>query len=279
MNIAYRVVLGVKRHPMKFVRNTFLAYSAIWTIFSPVSSLFPSFNMHGIWKYIPLIIVSLFLAVLICAEPKQVIIRIKNTNTTVKICIGDLFTQSGQKVISVNEYFDSDIGDSVSPNSLHGKFINSVLGGHSPSFNNLVQQSLDGQSYVEIPRKQGQHRRYAIGTTAVIPTAKDKYYLVALSHTDTNTLKANADVVDLLTALIGLWKSVRIHNNGNPINVPLIGAGLSGVGLPANQLIKVIVISILHETKKNEIADNINIIISPDRFEELNLNEMSKELG
>ena len=76
---------------------------------------------------------------------------------------------------------------------------------------------------------------------------------------------------NLVQALEGLCAKARVVLNGERLIVPLVGSGLSGVGLPANQLLQLILLVLVNETKKNQVASDIEIVIHTDRFDEVDL--------
>ena len=88
--------------------------------------------------------------------------------------------------ISVNEYFDSEIGKPVSVKSLHGMFINKTLGGKSQIFDDMIRDSLRGSTPKPFRVSEGKHNKYKIGTTAVGDFGKKKYFLFALTKTNAN---------------------------------------------------------------------------------------------
>ena len=174
-------------------------------------------------------------------------------------------------MIPVNEFFDSKLGEPVSRQSIHGLFISRCFGGHGASLDTLVDESLKNTPFDDVQRPEGRQKRYPIGTTAVVPVNEDRYFLVALSKTDLNTLKASADIPELWMALVGLWKQVRISAGGHPVATPLLGGGLSGVGLPGTQLLQLMLLSIVNETKKRKITNDIRITLADDSFDEIDL--------
>ena len=60
----------------------------------------------------------------------------------------------------------------------------------------------------------------------------------------------------------GFGKGVRIYSNGNCVRIPLLGSGLSGIGLPPKNLIEIILTSFLYFTKKQKIADKVTLVLS-----------------
>ena len=276
MNYINRIILGIKRHGWKSLVFVYCAFAVIWTIIEPLWDFLPD-TKFGFLRYFGMVLLALIGGGWKVMAPKKVTIRLKNTNTSIEILFGDIFAKDGHKVIPVNEYFDSEIGDLVSPTSLHGIFIQNVLGGQSQIFDELVDKGLSGIDYELTERKQGRQKKFPIGTTLVDNSRNPKYFLVALSRTDIETLKAKADVPELWQALSSLWNKVRIEAGGNLVNLPLIGSGLSGVGLPAQQLLQIIIISILNETKKTEITKKIRIVLLEDVFEDVNLDSLKKD--
>ena len=80
----------------------------------------------------------------------------------------------------------------------------------------------------------------------------------------------------LWQALEGLYSKARHSLGGAPLVLPLVGSGLSGVGLPARDLLDLIVLSIIAESKKKQVATLIKIILTSDRFDEVDLAEVKK---
>jgi hypothetical protein len=85
-------------------------------------------------------------AVHIARIATKVSFQFKTTNTKVTLRFGDLFTCKGHIVIPANEFFDSQLGQPVSAKSVHGQFIQRVLGGDSAKFDADVGRSLAGVS-------------------------------------------------------------------------------------------------------------------------------------
>ena len=272
-----RILLGIRRHGWKSVAYIFCGYAMAWTLVEPMLEAFPAIEFAGFTYYSGLVVFGIIFALWKTFPTKKATRRLANTNTTIQIIFGDIFATDGHVVVPVNEYFDSEIGDLVSPLSLHGKFIHQILGGKSQILDELVDQRLDRVPCQMMQNKKGREQKYPIGTTLVHDATATKYFLVALSRTDAETLKAKADVPELWQALSGLWEKVRIEAGGRPVNIPLIGSGLSGVGLPPQQLLRIIMMSILDATKKWELTSEIRIVLHETVFEHIDLNVIQKD--
>ena len=209
-------------------------------------------------------------------RPSSVTFSIAHTNTKIQIKFGDLFSEDGARCIAVNEFFDSELGLPVSEKSLHGILISRCFGGHPDSFDKIISDDLVDVASETVQKKQGKDKRYPIGTTANVTVNSDRYMCFALCHTDLSTLKAEADVPMLWQALEGLYGKARHSLGGVPLVLPLVGSGLSGIGLPARDLLDLIVLSIIAESKKKQITTLIKIVLTSDRFDEVDIAEVKK---
>ena len=171
----------------------------------------------------------------------------------------------------MNEFFDSEIGLPVSPKSLHGMVIERYFGEHPASFDQLVSSDLTGIPVHNVPRNCGKTHRYEIGTTAHIGTNTHNFLLFAMCSTDVTTCKASASLQELVCALKGLCTKSRFTLGGEKLVVPLAGSGLSGIGLPAQHLLHLILLTLVDETKRNHFALEIDVVLHPSRFDEIDL--------
>ena len=266
------------RRLQEFILGGLATYGGIWLVVESIGAFFESFAPKG-WLWYGVMVVSAAAGGGWRAWPKRGIeFAIPGTDSTIEIRFGDIFASEGIAVISVNEYFDGELGDHVSENSLHGGFIRDVLGGQSSAFFDLTSKALEGVVPEEkgVVRSSGRPDRYAIGTSARVDVKDRRYLLAVLAHTDLETLKAWATVHDLWACLSGVWEGVRAHSNGMSVNVPLIGSGLSGTGLPAGELIQVIVTSILCHTKERKIADRVTLVLPYHLVGELDLKSVKR---
>lgn len=262
---------GYMHHKSRIITQGFLAYSVLWTVIESVTSIL-KIEIKGAPYYLVLVLLSLLYGIRKIYQPRNIEFKIPSSDTKIKIFYGDIFEQNGMIAIPVNEYFDSEIGKPVSEHSLHGIVISKFLGGFSISFDQAIKEDLLNESYEDVHEKiDGKNKKYQIGTTALINAGNKKFLLFALSHTGSADCKAYADISVLTKSLGGLLSKARNILGGNPINIPLIGSGLSGIGLPATQLLQLIILVLIEETKKREISKEIRIVLHESRFEEVDL--------
>lgn len=265
------IFIGIRRHPKRFLLAIAFGYTTLWTILEPFFSIL-EFKTEGYnCCYLIGYIILSFLIALIAVYPKRKVqFELTNTNTKVEIEFGDLFAKDGHKVISSSEFFDSKIGKPVSPKSLLGIFIEKILGGHTNILDNAVNTQLAGQHIDTIQRVDGKTLKYDIGTTITIEHNKSLYFVFALSYTD-NDCNANSTPSLMLKALEGLWNKIRIEGNGIDVNLPLIGNGLSRIGLPPSQLLQLTLISLLKAVKERDLSSTIRIVLTEDVFDKIDL--------
>ncbi len=259
--------------------KVFLVYCVCWQVLEPTTFFFPDFALQGLAKFVLLLVVSAVIGLYLQTPPIQASVRLANTNTTVTLLFGDLFEQSGHKVIAVNEFFDGEVGDIIARRSVHGQFIVDVLGGQADGFYELINPDLADVPSEKVERAQGRKKKYPIGTTSVARVGDDKYFCVALTYTDPEKHESKADVPELWTALDRLWVSIRQNANNEPVSLPLIGGTFARINLPAHQLLYLIMTSIVNEAKKQPIAEQLRIVLLPTLIDEVDLALVKREWG
>ena len=263
-------------HRLKtFFVNGLAAYGLLWTLVESIGAFFSEIKPEGLAQYALLFVPSIVFGVWRAWPVSRVELTVPNSDSVLCIEFGDVFENDGCIAIQVNEYFDSLLGDNVSPNSLHGQFIRDILRSQSAEFDAHVTRALAAEPFENVPRKSGNSKKYKIGTTASVDLGPKRYLLFAFTKTDVNTLKASASVHELWDALAGLWASIRVRSNGDPVFMPMVGGGLSGVGLPARNLLQILMTSFSYYTKKNKITNRLTVVLPKAISREIDLCELS----
>jgi hypothetical protein len=262
--------------PLKVIKEALIAVGVILGLYQGYAFFFPNITekIIGWCPFVAIVFVSIIYGRCRTWKIAKIDFKIPHTNTTIEVFFGDLFMQDGLKAIAVSEFFDSVIGTPVSSKTLHGILIEKHLQGNS--FDKIVDSQLSNITSNEVAEKrEGKKRRYPIGTTAIIKTDGD-YIVFALANTDPLTCKAYCDVATMWTALKCLWEKGRIESGGNPINIPLVGSGQSGVGLPTHDLLNLIILSAITETNRERITGKIRVVLRDDVFEEIDLRDIKQ---
>ena len=267
---------SLRRRLWQSLLYAFTAFSVMWTVIEGVTEIL-EVEIKGVYVFIVVILVSVTFSLKRSWKPSSIVIKVATTDTKIEVLFGDLFAQEGLRGIAATQYFESEFGDPVSQESLLGIFLQKHFGGGAIDFDNQLEQQLQTISSQHIKDKSvGKKKSYPIGTTALIQVNDRKYLLFAFTEADPQTCKANSDVGKMWTAMHGLWQRARNESGGLPLNIPLIGSGLSGIGLPARELLNLIVLSVITETKVKQITKTIRIVLLPERFEEIDLRDLKK---
>ncbi|SDI65800.1 macro domain-containing protein [Variovorax sp. OV700] len=271
------LIVGIRRQPLLLLVYGFTAFSVLSTLGQGIDFFVPGIELKGKFALWIVIAISVIYALKRVWKPSRIEISVANSNAVIEILFDDLFAQDGIRVIAVNEFFDSKLGRPVSDKSLHGIFIRSSFGGHPDSFDKQVDDELKMVQYVDVPEKvEGKTKAYPIGASALVAVNQDRYLCFAFAKTNPQDCKAFSDVTLMWQALNDLWKRARSEANGHPVNVPLVGSGLSGLGLPTRDLLNLIILSAITETKAKPITNKIRIVLHRDRFDQIDLRDVKK---
>lgn len=276
MNLIVDIWRAVQSQWLLTLWYVFQAFSVQFTIVKAIEKFNESVKISGPIPLSVMVCLSAVYAVWKVFKPSCIEIRVANCNTTIVVLFGDIFSMDGIRAIAVSEFFESELGKPVSKNSVHGMFLQKCFGGHPEAFDKQINKELANVEYDTVTKAIGKNKRYPIGTTAVISANNDVYMAFANSRTNPSTLKVSADVTDLWTSLHGLWQGARNECGGDPLNLPLVGTGLSGVGLPTRDVLNLIILSVITETKAREITQTIRIVLHNSRRKDIDLGEVRK---
>ena len=268
---------GISRHKWKTTTYIFTCFSVLFTVVKVTTQFFPVIQISGTAPLTVAIIVSCGWGLWKVWKPSKATIEIANSGSCLEIVFGDIFDQEGIRAIGVSEFFETQLGQPVSDKSLHGLFLKRHFSGYQDSIDRQIEEQLIGQEKTEVTDKvQGKSLCYPIGTTVLIKVNEARYILFALTKTNHENCKVYSDVELMWRALHKLWGRARVECNGYPLNLPLVGSGLSGLNLPTRDLLNLVILSAITESKAHEITQTIRIVLRRDRFEDIDLREVKQ---
>jgi hypothetical protein len=212
---------------------------------------------------VPLVAGALGLA--LGRSTSRVCFGVPGTSSSITIRYGDVLSGDGCVAIPCNELFDHDVGRIISPLAVQGQLVVKLFGHDRIAARDAFDRALaDEHGAEKIVRSDGGREvRYRIGTVGKLDHGPVTYLLVAFAHTDPQTSEASADINDLLRALDGLWRAARSSSNGRRLVMPLMGGGLSKLGLPTNHLLSLIISAFVVESRRRLIVSEFEIVIWP----------------
>jgi len=241
----------------------------IWAIFSSQSSSLVNTSplLFLLFIFVTAIIYSLFIN-----RSKGKIELSLSDKVKAKVFFGDLFESKEIIVIPVNEYFDTIVDDKIiSSNTLHGKFIQKFFSENKDELTNQIKKNLEQYTPLEInkKRKLGNTYKYDLGTVCEVKNNDKIFYLVALTKFNNNhrAVVSNSEYQKVLCALLSY---IEQNSQGRKVNIPLIGAGQSGVSLKKQKLLEFLLFSI-HLENNLTLINGVNIILHESAQEDIDL--------
>lgn len=197
-------------------------------------------------------------------QSKCHIVHLTINNTKVNILFGDIFRQKGIKVIAFNEYFDSQVDDSVIDHaSLNGQVFDKGLI-DKKAFDLSVQEDTSLETAgTNTNRIKGKKIKYKIGE---IHKYNNEFF--ALSFTKFNKKnEANLYSNEYSCCLLKMWRQLNTYYAQSIINVPLLGDGITRI-LDNTSITKQELLEIMLETLKIskmtfKEPSEINIVLYP----------------
>lgn len=208
---------------------------------------------------------------------RELVLPIASADTVFRIKFGDIFEEDGWKVVGVNNFFDNIVDeDLVSSKSLHGHVLNKYWSTNREDWKQKIRRSLQDVDGVTVSRAKGNKTKYPIGTTARASTDNHDFLFVALgeSNEQNNVVSANTEM--LIKAIRGMASEARAACAMRPLVVPLMGDGLSRVGMHPSVLVELIITALIEESRQGKITGEIKIIVHSSRANTINLKKHAR---
>ncbi|MBD2188447.1 macro domain-containing protein [Pseudanabaena mucicola] len=203
---------------------------------------------------------------------EEVNLDVEGSIVTVKK--GDIFKQSGFKVIAFNEYFDTQVDDKIiSQQSLNGIFITDYLKVPVAELDKYIENySFDDDETLEenTARRFGKKKRYSIGTICVY----NEYILTAFSKFDEQN-RAWLTMPDYLSFLIRFWDKVNRVYAQKSVSVPIFGSGITRIkehkNISDEDLLKIMLWTFRISEMRFKYPAKLHIIIHASKIDRINL--------
>jgi len=274
-------LVGISRRWKEGLTRAASALGVLWLLAEITTRPFPQFNT---WLssntnsyYGVAITFSIAWFLYYTYERRHIRFQIPTIDSYISVVFGDIFDEKSDWIIGVNEFFDSEIGQRVAANSLHGQVITKIFNGDARAFRSAVDTSLQGRDFTPTTRSTPPDRQYSIGTTAVVRNSNFCIYLVAMARTDLETAKATSSVPMLWDALSGALDTANAHGNGRPLSLPLLGNGRSNVNVEPQHLLRLIVLALVDFGRKKGLPKDIRIVLPNACFDALDIREIRRD--
>lgn len=243
------------------------------TLIKPIEDVVSN---HKSYAFIIIVLISLCYALcgLFC-PPKKITLDI-NKRTRLNIRQGNLMEADGVKIIPVNEYFDTHLGDGIiNKKSIHGQFL-SLYEGHINELRNKIDKQLE--KFEALPSNRNRtmvpnlpNKRYPVGTCIRIVEDEQYYILVAVTRFDEYE-HVEVSTEEFPEVVRKMFNGIEHLQDGKPVYLPLVGSGISGYELTNMQILNTIV-QAAQMANRLCVTNGLNLYIySDEQMNSINLN-------
>jgi len=207
--------------------------------------------------------------------------KLPGRDLVIEVRIGSLFKIPGQKIVSTNTTFDTDIaGGIISPNSVQGQFTNYFYPQNIDGLNEHIEAELKDKPFTVIEKEKGKVKKYDLGTCIIFNQGSEQYYWLAMADMNFhNTAETSVD--EVMSSLDHLWRFISTQGEMENIVLPLIGTGRGRLTVSRKKLIAQIGQSFVNASESRIFSNKLIIVIRPKDVENfgINLYEVRDLLG
>lgn len=267
----WRLLWNCKR----LITERFLAAIGILLGALELIKLFVDVPCEYIWG-IATLVISIIWGLWILRKTESATLKL-NKATDIHIKYDDLFKTDGIKVIPVNEYFDTHVGDRIiSPDSLHGQFIRRYFNGREDELSDKIKEQLKRHNPYD--RKRGRNlklqlpeNKYELGTSIRISDGDNSFILVVLTRfNEYEHVEVREE--EYIPIVQKMFYYIEQLNDNMPVCVPLVGSGQSGFNMSHMQLLNSMLLA-AHNSSRLALNKGLHIILHrATQWENINLN-------
>lgn len=275
-----RPTLRTARYWRKLSGSAFAAVGVLSVFFGLVAAIFPNLLPRGEgWLVAAVVIVSVGFGA-INAWPRRIEVSLRSPSTTLRVMEGDLFLQPGHLVIGMSNTFDTATPQIIARESIQGQFLDRIFNEDSVRLDSELDEALKGVNPTGSIDKDGKQLVFPVGTVATLKSGDRCYFCVAYSEMNESN-EARASIQGIWQSLDQLWKAISCHANGGEISMPVIGGGQSRISqfLPAQDSIRLTILSFVLASRRERFSNGLNIIVRPQDFANLDRLELQAFLA
>jgi hypothetical protein len=253
--------------------NLLAAIGALY-VFMEIMDFLSIYTKDRYSKYaiVPIFVAALLYVIFSRRPVSRITYKIPQKDYVFEVKIGDLFTESGDVVISTNTTFDTDIASGlIAADSLQGQLALRVFRGATVDIDRQLEEGLKQIECAERADAPGKTREYPIGTVAKVTTPDKIFYFVAMSRLNVHGT-AKATLRNIEDALSGLWQFIADQGELRAIIIPLMGTGRGRVELPRKKMVERIAQSFADASREKIFSNKLTIIIRPEDAENFQIN-------
>ncbi|MBC7698534.1 MAG: hypothetical protein H7Z70_09240 [Bacteroidia bacterium] len=214
------------------------------------------------------------------AWPRPITQDFNSPKTKITILKGDILEESTHLVIGTNDTFDTETPNIIARNSLQGQVLDTLYGGDLKELDAELTKALTNKNVVGNIKKAGKQDQYGVGSIATVKqNARLLFFLAYCEMDESNNASSTPDKI--WKSLLSLWDEVSKKSNGGVLSIPVIGGGQARISnvLPAQDVIRFIILSFIFASRKTKICDELRIVVTPKDFKKLDRLELQSFLA
>ena len=208
-------------------------------------------------------------------KKKELTLRI-NKRTELTIEKGNVLKANGMRVIPVNEYFDTHLGDGIiKETSIHGQFL-AQFKERIPEIRKTIDEQLARLDTLPSNRERDMvvglpQKRYPLGTCVRIIIDRQYYLWVATTRFNSNE-HVEVSAEEFPEVMRKMFNGIEQLHDGNAVYLPLVGSGISGYELTNMQILNTIV-QAAHNANRLSLTNGLYLYMYDDKqINSINLN-------
>ncbi len=259
------------------------AYSLSWWVIEVLShfhSGFEEWSRGKLWLLILIFFLGLGIGVVRflwkCAKMLSVTHRLEGQDISIEIRVGDIFNIEGAFIISTNTAFDTDMSaETISPETLQGQFTKRYYDdvGH---LDQALAQSLESNKRAVNEDKPEKKEGSDVGKVAKVSSRQRVAYFVAIDKLNEDT-GVESSLDNVKKGLASLWVYIGRQNVLDPLVIPVLGTGYSGIPISRKRMSIEIITSFIAACTEKKFCEKLTIIISENDYRQHDVN--LEELG
>ncbi len=275
--------IGTRRFWKHFSIKTFAAVGTLSTAYKLLVTWKPEWAwLHDGGTLAVLIVIS-FVTGIVTSWPRPISQTYDKPKTKISIVKGDMLAGNEHLVIGACDTFDTETRyNIIAKESLLGQIIGRFYGDEVADLDAELDKALVSHMPIDtLPlTKAGKHKTYAIGTVAPVKQAGRFLFFLAYCRMDEHN-NARATVDDVWKALLALWIEVSKKANEKSVSIPVIGGGMARISqvLPAQDAIRLTILSFMFASRREQVCDQLNILVQPDVYDKLDRLELQAFLS
>ncbi len=198
--------------------------------------------------------------------------RLDETDISIEIRVGDIFTLSGAFIISTNTTFDTDMSEGlISGESLQGQFTKQYYD-KEEYLDQELEEALKEERFILDDNKPGKKKRYEIGTVAKVLPRNQLAYFLAIADLNEHGV-ASSSLDNVRESLKKVWSYIGNQGGFDHLVMPVLGTGRARIQVPREVMVREIIRSFINARySENKFCEKLTIVIFERDYREHDIN-------